>query len=150
MIAKLQNWDSSFWQEWLSKAPVLCVDAVIFNQKNEVLLVKRNTQPSEGLWHLPGGVVRKNELLENTVKRVVATEVGSIDFEIIEMLGVFDDPKRDPRGHFVTCAFRLKTSSEVGPFNSQGEAIKYFNNLPAILGFDAKKIIAKAKAKAMI
>lgn len=139
------QWHPEFWRAWLKQAPVLCVDAVIFNDNNEVLLVKRATEPFEGFWHLPGVIIRKGESLALALKRVIALEVGLKKFKVIKQVGIFDDPQRDPRGHFITVAFRVSTSEKVKEFNSQQEEIKFFQQLPTKLGFDAQKIIKQAK-----
>lgn len=139
------QWSSEFWHAWLTQAPVLCVDAVIFNDSNEVLLVKRATEPFKGFWHLPGVIIRKGESLELALKRAIALEVGLKKFKVIEQVGIFDDPQRDPRGHFITVAFRVSTSEKLDKFNSQQEEIKFFKHLPTKLGFDAQQIINQAK-----
>lgn len=138
-------WSIDFWQAWLSQAPILCVDAVIFNNKQEVVLVKRSSQPFQGYWHLPGGIVRKGETLDRALRRVILTEVGIKEFKIIKQLGVFDDPQRDPRGHFITMVFIVGTDEKLVKFNSQNEEIKFFKDLPTKLGFDAGEIVNLAR-----
>lgn len=147
MINKNYHWSPSFWKSWLSQAPILCVDAVIFNKSNEVLLVKRATSPYRGFWHLPGGIVRKGETLEVALKRVIETEVSINKFKIKYQLGIFDKPGRDPRGHFITVAFIVVAEDLINSINSQQEEIAFFKNLPDKIGFDAGEIITQSIKK---
>ena len=103
------HWPSNFWQQWLANAPVLCVDAVLVS-KEKVLLSRRRTEPFKGYWHLPGGIVRKDETLEEALKRIVSIEIGLEDISIDKQIGIFDNPKRDPRGHFITVAFLISSN----------------------------------------
>jgi len=141
---KKYHWSPDFWQQWLANAPILCVDAVI-KQQDQVVLVKRATKPFQGSWHLPGGLVRKNETLSDALKRVIATEVGLVDFQVVKQVGIFDEPQRDPRGHFITVAFLVTTQETIPAINQQGEAVALFKTLPAELGFDTKKIWLASK-----
>ncbi|MCC6710961.1 MAG: NUDIX hydrolase [Candidatus Pacebacteria bacterium] len=138
------QWSPEFWQTWLEQAPVLCVDVVV-KQDDKVALVKRATVPFQGYWHLPGSVVRKNETLKMVISRVMANEVGLTDYKLEKMIGIFDDPQRDPRGHFITVAFLVQVTGFISATNPQGEEVRLFKNLPAELGFDAEKIFEASK-----
>jgi 8-oxo-dGTP diphosphatase len=53
---------------------------------------------------LPGGFVDVGETVENACIRE-AKEETNINVRILNLIGVFSDPKRDPRGHNITIAF---------------------------------------------
>ena len=61
--------------------------ALIVNDKNEALLLKRTskTRNGAGLWSKPGGGVEFGEKIEETVKREIKEELG-VDVEIIKFL----------------------------------------------------------------
>ena len=122
---------------------MLCVD-VVLTDSDKILLSKRKTEPYKGFWHLPGGVIRKNETLQLALSRVIQTEIGISDFQVTKQLGIFDDPHRDPRGHFITVAFQIITDSSIPEFGPQQEQLAFFKKLPSKLGFDASKIIKSA------
>ena len=44
--------------------PVVCVDALIQNKKQEFLLVKRDNEPLKGKFWMPGGRLHKGETSE--------------------------------------------------------------------------------------
>lgn len=83
--------------------PTPTVD-VILQQDSKVLLVKRKKDPFKGQLSLPGGFVNEGETAEDAMKRE-AMEETSLEVEPIEILGVYSDPKRDPRKHVLTVVF---------------------------------------------
>lgn len=54
--------------------PVAAVGAMVVNEKNELLLVRRARNPGKGKWGLPGGFVDRNETIEDALKREVMEE----------------------------------------------------------------------------
>lgn len=89
------------------RGPSLTVDAVIEFPDEKVVLIRRKNYPFEGMWALPGGFVDFGETVEDACIREVKEEC-SIDVELKGILGVYSDPKRDPRGHTVSVIFRAK------------------------------------------
>ena len=55
--------------------PKLAVAAVV-PVDNNLLFVRRNTEPGRGLWALPGGYVERGELAKDAVVREVHEETG--------------------------------------------------------------------------
>ncbi|MHB0911924.1 MAG: NUDIX hydrolase [Armatimonadota bacterium] len=70
------------------REPKVAVAAVIIDA-DEVLLVRRGTEPSLGKWSIPGGHVLCGETLEEALVREVIEETGLV-VEVIELAGVFD------------------------------------------------------------
>lgn len=86
--------------------PALTVDGVLIEGKT-VLLVRRGRPPWKGRWALPGGFVEIGESCEQAVVREYREETG-LAVRPVRLLGVYSDPRRDPRGHIVTVAFLLR------------------------------------------
>jgi len=85
--------------------PLLTVDAVILvNNKRDLVLIRRKNPPFQGELALPGGFVDVGETVEDACIRE-AYEETNINVKIIKLIGVFSDPKRDPRGHNISIAF---------------------------------------------
>ncbi|MGI8816167.1 MAG: NUDIX hydrolase [Pseudonocardia sp.] len=55
---------------------VLCVGAVIHDQGDRLLLVRRGRDPGWGLWSIPGGRVQPGESDREAITREVAEETG--------------------------------------------------------------------------
>ena len=89
------------------KHPLVGVGAIIF-RGDTVLLVKRNKEPSKGLWSIPGGLVELGESVKDAMRREVREECG-IDVQPKELFEVVDAVSRDPMGrvrfHYVIVDF---------------------------------------------
>jgi ADP-ribose pyrophosphatase YjhB (NUDIX family) len=86
-----------------SRIPVPTVDLVV-RKGSKVLLEQRGRAPFEGSHCLPGGHVEYGETVEEAALRELKEET-SIDAKLVGILGVFSDPKRDPRGQRITTVF---------------------------------------------
>lgn len=96
--------------------PIPTVDTII--QKNsQILLVRRKKDPFEGFLSIPGGFVNQGERVEDAAKRE-AKEETSLDIELVDILGVYSEPNRDPRGHIMSTVF----IGEISP-NNKAEAL---------------------------
>jgi 8-oxo-dGTP diphosphatase len=95
----------------IPKTPLVTVDAVILYDNNSIVLIHRKNDPFKGELALPGGFVDIGETVENACIRE-AYEETNIRIDIINLIGVFSDPKRDPRGHNISVAFLCKPSSK--------------------------------------
>jgi len=91
--------------------PLLTVDAVILFQQNSIVLIRRKNPPFKGELALPGGFVDIGETIENACIRE-AYEETNINVKLIKLIGIFSDPKRDPRGHTVSIAFLCEPLSK--------------------------------------
>jgi 8-oxo-dGTP diphosphatase len=78
------------------KGPRPTVDVVIETEGGIVLVRRRN--PPHG-WALPGGFVDGGETVAAAARRE-AKEETDLDVELVELLGVYSDPGRDPRGFY--------------------------------------------------
>ena len=86
--------------------PIPTTDVVVIDE-DRVLLVRRGREPFRGKLALPGGFIEYGETVESAAIREVLEETG-IDIELIEILGVYSSPDRDPRKHTMTTVFMAK------------------------------------------
>ena len=129
------------------KVPALAVDAVVV-QKNKILLIKRAQDPFRGFWALVGGFVECGETTEEAIVREVKEEVG-LDIEILELLGVYSSPERDPRGHVVSICYIARGVGDI-VVGEEIEKAKFFylNEIKELpLAFDHAKIISDYEAR---
>lgn len=78
------------------EAPIVGVGAVIV-RGDQVLLILRANEPSQGRWSIPGGTVELGETLAQAATREVGEEC-QLEVEIGDVLSVFDLIQRDDRG----------------------------------------------------
>ena len=71
--------------------PTIGAVALITDDQNQVLFVRRSKEPAKGKWHLPGGFTEVGETIENAVAREVKEELN-LDVEVQEYL--FSIPNR--------------------------------------------------------
>jgi 8-oxo-dGTP diphosphatase len=131
------------------KNPIPTVDTII-QKYSQILLIKRKKEPFKGFFALPGGFVNEGERVEDAAKRE-AKEETSLDIELVDILGVYSEPNRDPRGHIMSTVFIGKTSH-----NNKVEALAHddaaeikWTNLEELdntsFAFDHQKIISDYK-----
>ena len=92
------------------KTPLLTTDCVVFDAYGRVLLIRRGHPPFEGRYALPGGFVEIGETVEDACRRELKEETG-IDVGVLTLVGVYSDPKRDPRGHTCSVAYRASVDN---------------------------------------
>lgn len=82
---------------------------MLVRRGEEVLLVRRGSEPGRGRWALPGGLVEPGEEVERAAVREVREETG-VRVRLRGLVGVYDIMERDGRGrlkyHYVTICFR--------------------------------------------
>lgn len=88
------------------KQPSITVDAII-PKLSSILLIKRKKEPYKDTLALPGGFIEYNETAEQAIIREVFEET-SLKIQVVDILGVYSDPQRDPRGHVMTIVFISK------------------------------------------
>ena len=128
------------------KHPLLTVDAVITTCDGKIIFIRRKNPPYKGSWALPGGFVEYGETVEDAVIREVKEETG-IKIKIRELLGVYSDPGRDPRGHMITvCFLANKTEGELKADTDAAEVSCFAVDeaLNMNLAFDHHKILKDA------
>ena len=93
------------------RTPLLAVDPLII-YKSKLILFRRKKPPFQDQLAIPGGSVKVGETTENACVRV-AKEKTNMDVKITKLIGVFSDPKRDPRGHTISIAYLCEPLTEV-------------------------------------
>ena len=60
----------------VASTPLVSIDLIVCNSKNQALLGLRNNRPAKGFWFVPGGRIRKDETFEMAFQRLMAEEFG--------------------------------------------------------------------------
>ena len=127
----------------MKKAIKLTVDPIILTNDGKVVLVKRGFDPYKDHWALPGGIVEYGETVEVAVIREAKEETG-LDIKIEKLVGVYSEPNRDPRGHFVSLCFLCVPVGGTLGTSEETKEVKTFSKgeIKSIkLAFDHQKIL---------
>jgi 8-oxo-dGTP diphosphatase len=129
----------------LHKRPSLTVDAVVFDDNDRLLLIRRKRPPFEGRYALPGGFVDCGETVEMAASRELREETG-LEARSLDLIGVYSDPKRDPRGHTVSIAFLVEVAVAASPKAGDDAVDATFigNWRDYVLAFDHGRIVKDA------
>lgn len=119
--------------------PIPTVDIVIEVGPSIVLIERSNPPPG---WALPGGFVDYGESLEAAAERE-AFEETSLKIQRLRFLGVYSEPKRDPRFHTVTTVFIAEAIDKPKAGDDAARAGLFKENtLPRSIAFDHRKILS--------
>jgi len=121
-------------------------DCAVFDSDGHVLLVRRKHNPFAGCHALPSGFVEIGETVEAACLRELLEETG-LEVSGVTLVGVYSDPKRDPRGHTVSVAYLTLLPAPLAPHAGSdamsAEWIKDWRSLR--LAFDHAQILAEAE-----
>jgi len=124
----------------LYERPTLASDGIVLID-DKIVLIKRGREPYKGSFAIPGGILEYGETVEECVVREMEEETG-LQTEILDIVGVYSRPDRDPRGHFVSVVFYLSMTG--GKLRSGDDAaeVRLFplDQLPD-LAFDHRQIM---------
>ena len=124
------------------KQPALAVDAVVFDTHDRLLLIRRKFPPFKGRYALPGGFVEFGETVEDAAARELREETG-LKSKSLRLVGIYSDPKRDPRGHTVSVAYLIQVGSAAPKAGDDAHAAAFVADWRGRkLAFDHNKILA--------
>ncbi|MFX0048580.1 MAG: NUDIX domain-containing protein [Candidatus Hermodarchaeota archaeon] len=126
----------------------LTVDAIIEDQKGNVVLIKRKYPPFQNYYALPGGFIKEGEKPVEALIREVKEETN-LDIKIESKIGVYTKEGRDPRGSVHTTAYKCRIIGDLsnlrGGDDSKTAELIPIDKLNKIeLAFDHRKILNDA------
>jgi 8-oxo-dGTP diphosphatase len=129
------------------KQPAIAVDCVVFDNAGRLLLIRRKNAPFKGKFALPGGFVEYGETTEAAARRELHEETG-LKIGRQYLVGVYSDPKRDPRGHTISVAYvAVATRSARVQGGDDAASAAFVDDWRRLkLSFDHDKIVRDALA----
>lgn len=127
--------------------PSVTADAVLFAERTGgvfVLLIRRGNEPYKGCWAFPGGFLNMDETVARCAERELEEETG-IKLTGMQLVGIYSDVERDPRGRVITAAYSAMTTMPEATAADDAAAAQWWplNALPQ-LAFDHETILRDA------
>jgi ADP-ribose pyrophosphatase YjhB (NUDIX family) len=109
--------------------PMINVDLLIVNERNEKLLTWREDQFYGPGWHIPGGIIRFKELTETRISKVAELELGTTVSSELRPLLVREimNHNRDIRGHFISMVYKCKLTGSLRESDKASSSDKILN-----------------------
>ncbi|MFI3121997.1 MAG: NUDIX hydrolase [Methylococcaceae bacterium] len=123
--------------------PLLAADILIelIDQPERPFVLIERAYPPYG-WAVPGGFVDVGETVEHAAIRE-AKEETCLDVTLTALLGIYSNPKRDPRNHTVTAVYIAEaTGMPQAADDAKNFDIFTFDTLPDVLAFDHAQVMA--------
>jgi len=99
--------------------PMVNVDLLVKDTNQRTLLAWRDDEYSGTGWHIPGGIVRFKESLENRIQQVAISELKTevrFNPNPISLNQAFCNP--DTRGHFISLLYKCTVNDDFQPDNT--------------------------------
>jgi 8-oxo-dGTP diphosphatase len=122
--------------------PILAADIIIelLDEPGRPIVLIERRNPPHG-WAIPGGFVDVGETLEHAAVREAEEETG-LKVSLKALLGIYSDPKRDPRGHTVTAVY-VAEAHGTPKAGDDAKGAQAFDPLkPLALAFDHALVLA--------
>jgi ADP-ribose pyrophosphatase YjhB (NUDIX family) len=135
---------------WAKTAgPVHTVLAVVLQVRDgrlRVLLWERAQEPYARFWSLPGGELAREETLEQSIRRHLATKVDVRELAHLEQLETRSDPARNPLRWELTTAYLGLIPTDADPALPPDTRWHPVDELPP-LAFDHETIVLVARER---
>jgi 8-oxo-dGTP diphosphatase len=123
-----------------ARGPAVAADVIIELDGGGIVLIERLNEPHG--WAIPGGFIDYGETVEHAAIREAREETGLV-VELTALLGVYSDPRRDPRQHTITVVYVGRASGRpVASDDAKNAGVFGEGELPAPLAFDHADVLA--------
>ncbi len=125
------------------QTPYLSADIIIelMDYPNRPIVLIERKNPPYG-WAIPGGFIDIGERVETGARREALEETG-LEVKLLALLGVYSDPKRDPRFHTATAVYVAEAhGTPVAADDATDFRMVAVDALPENLAFDHDVVLA--------
>jgi colanic acid biosynthesis protein WcaH len=115
------------------------VDLLVKDERKGILLSWRDTEFSGAGWHVPGGIIRFKESLEERIQEVVMTEIGKeVEYDPVPVAIKQIEKSHKTRGHFISFLYNCSVGDGFIPDNRSREPadagyLQWHQNCPSNL-----------------
>ncbi len=125
MKQNIKRAPESLYGEFRQFFPFSTVDLLVISE-GKFLLSKRLNKPYKKMWHLPGGMIRKNEKMLNAVKRIGLEELNTSP-NPKNFFGTFESMSKFR--HDISHCFIVSVNIKKIPLDYNVN-LKFFSNIP--------------------
>jgi len=135
-----------YCKEILYENPLPAVAALVEEEDNKLLMVKRSVEPAQGKWALPGGFIETDEELEEAASRELKEETG-LKGRVKELVGVSYQLSQFWGKSIIVIGYWIETFDGVLKPGDDASDVKYFdiNDLPPIPFSSHERLIEEFK-----
>ena len=127
--------DKATFQTVVRSAPLISLDFVIMNSRQQVLLGLRTNRPAQGYWFVPGGRILKDEPIAQAFSRLSKAETGvASDIGAAEFLGVYEHFYTDNFSgtdfptHYIVLGYRFSCDLDLASLpDAQHQQYRWFD-----------------------
>lgn len=116
--------------------PFINVDLIIRDINGSILMTWRDDKYCGQGWHIPGGIIRFQEKIEDRIKIVAKTELGISVLDQSKFLAINEIvvPNKRDRSHFISllyeCYLNNKNLELINKIANQDDRVKFFRKAP--------------------
>lgn len=108
------------FQNVLRCTPLISIDLLVVNQRNEMLVGLRRNRPAQNVFFVPGGRIRKGERFNDALTRIMHEEIGiHVEEQQPQYIGHYDHIYENDNfygiagldTHYVSIAYLVSSSS---------------------------------------
>lgn len=127
--------DKATFQTVVRSAPLISLDFVIMNSRQQVLLGLRTNRPAQGYWFVPGGRILKDESIAQAFGRLSKAETGvASNIGAAEFLGVYEHfytdnfSGTDFSTHYIVLGYRFSGDLDLASLpDAQHQQYRWFD-----------------------
>ena len=92
---------------------IVNVDLLVRDENKGILLSWRDTEFSGAGWHIPGGIIRFKESLEERIPKVALTELGvPVEYDPVPIAINQIEKSHSTRGHFISFLYNCSIGND--------------------------------------
>jgi 8-oxo-dGTP diphosphatase len=121
-------------------APTVDIIIELVDRRDRPIILIERLNPPYG-WAIPGGFIDYGESAETAARREALEEIG-LEVELVDLLGVYSDPNRDPRQHTMSVVY-IATATSDPKAGDDAKTVKAIDvwEIPENLCFDHDRIL---------
>lgn len=132
--------DRETFLDIVKKTPLVSVDLVLVNSRDEMLLGLRKNEPARNFWFVPGGRVAKDERIADAFERVALDELGMrLCYKDSRFMGFYEHMYETNFArvegvstHYIVLAHEIRVGDPTIAADAQHEQYKWFDKETAL------------------